>query len=116
MAAIDAVMAEDRARAIVDKYRQRVRDEAGDVTAQPPEWLTEMQSDIAAGINAAIHKVMGEPTPDIRRPDGDGAAKVEATPGGKPEQAPGSAQSPARGGGQSSRNTTHMPGSQGKRG
>ncbi len=71
MAAVDAVMSDERAKAIIGKYRQRWHDEhKGDpprVTPPPPaptvigtpEWFTEMQSDIANAINAAVAEAVG---------------------------------------------------------
>lgn len=55
---IDAQMADKRAMAIIEKYRGRTVED--DVSATPPEWLGELQSDIANAINAVVNEMIAE--------------------------------------------------------
>lgn len=74
MATIDAVMADKRAQDVMDKYRDRMhrmalKPDGSEAVAYIDAVATEMQSDIANAINAAIAEVLArEPEVAVRTP------------------------------------------------
>lgn len=75
MATIDAVMADKRAQDVMDKYRDRMhripadKPDGPEAVAYIDAVATEMQSDIANAINAAIAEVLArEPEVAVRTP------------------------------------------------
>lgn len=96
MATIDVVASDKRAADIIDKYRARLVDLGQAMSAAPSTdaearaLATELQSDIANAINAAVSEAMARepaPLPTVPEDDGDRSQEMSGR----------------------TRNATHMP-------